>query len=94
MTLFDFLSLKNDVNVPWHGSADPDPDPHQNVMDPQHWEKRKKVRESGQAGEQHGSTELKTKFLKTTMCPLVRGNRKHYFNISGFHVRIRGKDCF
>jgi hypothetical protein len=20
-----------------HGSADPDPDPHQNVMDPQHW---------------------------------------------------------
>jgi hypothetical protein len=21
----------------WHGSADPDPDPHQNVMDPQHW---------------------------------------------------------
>ncbi len=22
-----------------HGSADPDPDPHQNVMDPQHWSK-------------------------------------------------------
>jgi hypothetical protein len=22
-----------------HGSADPDPDPHQNVMDPQHWTK-------------------------------------------------------
>ncbi len=21
----------------WHGSADPDPDPHQNVMAPQHW---------------------------------------------------------
>ncbi len=20
-----------------HGSADPDPDPHQNVMDPEHW---------------------------------------------------------
>jgi hypothetical protein len=20
-----------------HGSEDPDPDPHQNVMDPQHW---------------------------------------------------------
>jgi hypothetical protein len=20
-----------------HGSADPDPDPHQNVMDPKHW---------------------------------------------------------
>jgi hypothetical protein len=20
-----------------HGSLDPDPDPHQNVMDPQHW---------------------------------------------------------
>jgi hypothetical protein len=20
-----------------HGSADPDPDPHQNGMDPQHW---------------------------------------------------------
>jgi hypothetical protein len=20
-----------------HGSADPDPDPHQNVMNPQHW---------------------------------------------------------
>ncbi len=71
MTLFDFLSLKNDVNVPSksnkqkklcknisfllassrsmtkiegsgsinqrHGSADPDPDPPQNVMDPQHW---------------------------------------------------------
>ncbi len=71
VTLFDFLSLKNDVNVPsksnkqkklckkisfllasWrsmtkiagsgstnqrHGSADPDPDPPQNVMDPQHW---------------------------------------------------------
>ncbi len=70
MTFFDFLSLKNDVNVPsksnkqkklcekicfllpsWrsmtkisgsgsisqrHGSADPDPDPPQNVMDPQH----------------------------------------------------------
>ncbi len=89
MTLFDFLSVKNDVNVPsksnkqnfffkklvfcWHlegqwrkkagsgsririqihyseawipgpgsisqrhGSPDPAPDPHQNVMDPQHW---------------------------------------------------------
>jgi hypothetical protein len=53
VTLFDFLSLKNDVNVPSksntkkagsgsgsisqrHGSADPYPDPHQNVMDPQH----------------------------------------------------------
>ncbi len=24
-----------------HGSADPDPDPHQNVMDPQHWIKGK-----------------------------------------------------
>jgi hypothetical protein len=23
-----------------HGSADPDPDPPQNVMDPQHWSKR------------------------------------------------------
>ncbi len=22
-----------------HGSADSDPDPHQNVMDPQHWQK-------------------------------------------------------
>jgi hypothetical protein len=22
-----------------HGSADLDPDPHQNVMDPQHWKK-------------------------------------------------------
>ncbi len=22
-----------------HGSADPDPDPHQNVMDPEHWKK-------------------------------------------------------
>ncbi len=22
-----------------HGSADPDPDPHQNVMDPRHWER-------------------------------------------------------
>jgi hypothetical protein len=22
-----------------HGSSDPDPDPHQNVMDPQHWNK-------------------------------------------------------
>jgi len=21
----------------WHGSADPDPDPHQNFEDPQHW---------------------------------------------------------
>jgi hypothetical protein len=21
-----------------HGSADPDPDPHQNVTDPQHWQ--------------------------------------------------------
>jgi hypothetical protein len=20
-----------------HGSADPDPDPHQNVIDPEHW---------------------------------------------------------
>jgi hypothetical protein len=20
-----------------HGSADPDPDPHQNIMDPEHW---------------------------------------------------------
>jgi hypothetical protein len=47
VTLFDFLSLKNDVNIPSesgsgsisqrHGSADPDLDPHQNVMDPQHW---------------------------------------------------------
>jgi hypothetical protein len=75
VTLFDFLSLKNDVNVAsksnkqkklckkinfllasWrsmtktagsgsesgsisqtHGSADPDPDQPQNVMDPQHW---------------------------------------------------------
>ncbi len=71
LLLFDFLSLKKDVNVPskrnkqknlisfllasWrsmttkiggstsgsisqsHGSADPDPDPHQNVMYPQHW---------------------------------------------------------
>ncbi len=40
MTLFDFLSLKNDVNVPSkncviHGPADPDPP--KNVMDPQHW---------------------------------------------------------
>jgi hypothetical protein len=43
---------------------------------------------------QHGSTEQKTKIFKTTMCPLVRGNRKHFFNISGFHIRIRGKDCF
>ncbi len=56
--LFDFLSLKNDVNVPSksnmqkkleklvfccdensrirrHGSLDPDP--YQNIMDPQHW---------------------------------------------------------
>ncbi len=24
-----------------HGSADPDPDPHQNVKDPQHWLKAK-----------------------------------------------------
>ncbi len=23
--------------IQWHGSADPDPDPHQNVMDPRHW---------------------------------------------------------
>jgi hypothetical protein len=23
-----------------HGSADPDPDPPQNVIDPQHWKKR------------------------------------------------------
>ncbi len=22
-----------------HGSADPEPDPHQNVMDPEHWKK-------------------------------------------------------
>ncbi len=30
--------------------------------------------------EQHGSTELKTTFLKATMCPLVPlGNRKHFF---------------
>ncbi len=72
--LFDFLSLKNDKNVPsksntqknfflnyffvgvlkvyddnsgsgsesgsisqMHGSAEADPDPHQNVIDPQHW---------------------------------------------------------
>jgi hypothetical protein len=68
--LSDFLSLKNNVNLPsksnkqklckkiifllaswrsvtkiagsgsisqWHGSADPDPNPHQNVMDPEHW---------------------------------------------------------
>jgi hypothetical protein len=50
VTLFDFLSLKNDVNVPSkiagsgsesgsisqkHGSEDPDPP--QNVMDPEHW---------------------------------------------------------
>jgi hypothetical protein len=54
LTLFDFLSLKNDVNVLYlqkvistktfsesgsisqrQGSADPDP--HQNVMDPQHF---------------------------------------------------------
>jgi hypothetical protein len=26
-----------------HGSADPDPDPPQNVMDPQHWLKYKKL---------------------------------------------------
>ncbi len=75
LLLFDFLSLKNDVNVPsksnkqkkfkkiisfllayWrsmtkiagsgsesgsirqrHGSEDTDPDPYQNVLDPQHW---------------------------------------------------------
>ncbi len=73
VTLFDFLSLKNNVSVPsksnkqkklckkisfllasWrsmtkisgygsgsliqrHGFADPDQDPHQNVMDPEHW---------------------------------------------------------
>jgi hypothetical protein len=75
VTLFDFLSLKINVNVPYlptvirrkncvkklvfagflkvndensririrtgsinqrHGSVDPDPDPHQNVMDPEH----------------------------------------------------------
>jgi hypothetical protein len=65
VTHFDFLSLKNDVNVAYksnkqkklcpkicffagilkvesgsisqrHGSVDPDPDPPQNVMDPQH----------------------------------------------------------
>ncbi len=34
-TVFDFLPLKNDVKGQRHGSADPDPDPHQNVMDPQ-----------------------------------------------------------
>jgi hypothetical protein len=27
-----------------HGSADPDPDPHQNDMDPQHWCRREEVR--------------------------------------------------
>jgi hypothetical protein len=33
VTLIDFLSLKNDVNV---DGVDPDPDPPQNVIDPQH----------------------------------------------------------
>jgi hypothetical protein len=28
---------------PRHGSADPDPDPRQNVMDPQHWKKYSKT---------------------------------------------------
>jgi hypothetical protein len=63
VTLFDFLSLKNDVNVASKSKKqrncvnklvfagilkvndeiiririlDPDPDPPQNVMDPQHW---------------------------------------------------------
>jgi hypothetical protein len=38
--------------------------------------------------EQHGSTEQKTKFLKTTMCPLVRSNRKEntFLNIEREHV--------
>jgi hypothetical protein len=27
-----------------HGSVDPDPDPHQNVMDPQHWSGGKELR--------------------------------------------------
>jgi hypothetical protein len=52
--ILDFLSFKNDVNIPLksnkaeilpesgsisqrHGSADPDP--HQNVKDPEHWKK-------------------------------------------------------
>jgi hypothetical protein len=51
VNLFDFLSSKNNVNIPsksnkqkncvkklvlcWHGYADPDPDAHQNVMDPE-----------------------------------------------------------
>jgi hypothetical protein len=26
-----------------HGSADPEPDPHQNVMDPEHWFNRQAV---------------------------------------------------
>jgi hypothetical protein len=31
----------------WHGSADPDPDPHQNVMDPQHGGKKLKYKHEG-----------------------------------------------
>ncbi len=44
-----------------HRSADPDPDPHQNVMDPQHWKEPpsclpvvgRKVAEIDQSGSLH-----------------------------------------
>jgi hypothetical protein len=38
---FDFLSLKNEVNIPSKSNMQKNcfPDPHQNVMDQQHWQK-------------------------------------------------------
>jgi hypothetical protein len=55
VTSFDFLSLKNDEFLSSkskkqknfkNGSTGPDPDPHQNVMDPQHcWIRSKMERE-------------------------------------------------
>jgi hypothetical protein len=29
-----------------HGTADPDPDPHQNVMDPEHWYSERKCKQN------------------------------------------------
>jgi hypothetical protein len=36
-----------------HGSADPDPDPHQNVMDPEHWNEVIKMKMEHQATDLH-----------------------------------------
>jgi len=42
VTLFDFLSGSGSISQR-HGSKDPDPDPPQNGMDPQHWKIQKMV---------------------------------------------------